>query len=431
MVEVEQIIASKPARTTFEPRLKLIGNTFLNWVDTDDNWDAEPTAKKRSQSFSGYVTYTASQAPALEVTSGHGTLQCRRKSRRPPSLQFVKAGLRAQGQGGADPDDLACPTASTRCPDVWCLDDIAGETPTTPAEVWSLCREDEAALTAVVEPESEAMGMPTVQESYSADEGDDSRQDSASYEACTEGSDIAQLEPKEAEPLQEQETAPLQEQEAAPLQERQVTTLMIQNLPTTLTQRGLVSALDQCGFIGLYDFLYLPTAFGLGGSRGYAFVNFTTPAAARRLACMWDRHRPFGRSTGKALHVIAAVLQGRDANIARWNTAKMRRVRNPEHQPLVNLEPEWSGQLALMNTPAAVPERPRNQLQPVSEQWLRVQQPLQQEQWPSRRQQLQQPQQPQQLQQVQQAQQPQQPQWQRQRQWQRKRCLAKARFSTA
>uniref|UniRef100_A0A7S4RM64 RRM domain-containing protein n=1 Tax=Alexandrium monilatum TaxID=311494 RepID=A0A7S4RM64_9DINO len=114
-----------------------------------------------------------------------------------------------------------------------------------------------------------------------------------------------------------------------------ITTLMIQNLPGNLTQRSLKMAMDNLGFEGQYDFLYLPTAFGSGASHGYAFVNFPVPASAQRLREIWDRRRPWGRGMEKPLHIRPAVLQGLEANTARWNSAKMRRVRNPEHRPMV------------------------------------------------------------------------------------------------
>lgn len=116
-----------------------------------------------------------------------------------------------------------------------------------------------------------------------------------------------------------------------------VHTVMLQNLPPHVTQRSLAASLDELGFGGKYDFLYLPSSFQSGRCHDYAFINFPLPANARRLMQIWDRRRPFGKHEGTALHdvkVRPALIQGLEANVARWNSAKMRRVRNPELRPL-------------------------------------------------------------------------------------------------
>lgn len=116
---------------------------------------------------------------------------------------------------------------------------------------------------------------------------------------------------------------------------REITTLMLRNLPETLLQQHFVNALNKSGFLGLYDFLYMPSIFSTGAGKGYAFVNFVSPFAAQMFIRSCEGRNPFGRNTKGRVSVSPAHIQGRDANIAKWNTRKMARVRNPNHRPVI------------------------------------------------------------------------------------------------
>merc|ERR1711904_185985 len=54
------------------------------------------------------------------------------------------------------------------------------------------------------------------------------------------------------------------------------TTIMLRNLPNDYTRDMLLELLDLEGFIGGYDFLYLPMDFKKQSNLGYAFVNLLT-----------------------------------------------------------------------------------------------------------------------------------------------------------
>jgi hypothetical protein len=58
------------------------------------------------------------------------------------------------------------------------------------------------------------------------------------------------------------------------------TTLMLRNMPNSCTRNMLLELLDQEGLFGLYDLVYAPVDFSRLTGLGYAFVNFTSPAAA-------------------------------------------------------------------------------------------------------------------------------------------------------
>lgn len=118
--------------------------------------------------------------------------------------------------------------------------------------------------------------------------------------------------------------------------EDEFTTLMIRNLPHDLTQMDLIAEMDDNGFEGTYDFLYMPSNFSSGRGKGYAFVNFTEEAAARRFVSEWHKGVRFGAGRDRGgLSISAAAVQGREANIKKWDVPRMRRVKNPNFRPLI------------------------------------------------------------------------------------------------
>jgi len=112
------------------------------------------------------------------------------------------------------------------------------------------------------------------------------------------------------------------------------TTLMIRNVPRRTTQTELVEQLEYDGFADVFDFLYAPSDFATGENKGFAFVNFVSEASAKALANAWHKRRVFdGGFDQQTLNVGAAAIQGRVPNLQKWNTPKMRRVRNPDYRP--------------------------------------------------------------------------------------------------
>mmetsp|Transcript_15534 Transcript_15534/g.28846 ORF Transcript_15534/g.28846 Transcript_15534/m.28846 type:complete len:609 (+) Transcript_15534:156-1982(+) len=148
-----------------------------------------------------------------------------------------------------------------------------------------------------------------------------------------------------------------------------VTTLMLRNIPKC-TQDQLFEHLEQIGFKGMIDFLYLPVDFSNERNFGYAFANFRTTEAANNFKEMFDgvemgkcfpedfgsedkvepaesesdssspsntervRQRKAKRSSNRneVCKVLPAAVQGWEANMQRLcNSHSVQRIGGPDH----------------------------------------------------------------------------------------------------
>jgi len=114
------------------------------------------------------------------------------------------------------------------------------------------------------------------------------------------------------------------------------TTLMIRNLPMGISHPRLLDELNMSGFSGKYDFCYMPCTFTSGEGKGFAFINLINPAIAQAFKGAWHNSQRFGmKSPDAGLNISTALLQGKEANVAKWDSARLRRVRNPHLRPFV------------------------------------------------------------------------------------------------
>merc|ERR1712048_454185 len=60
------------------------------------------------------------------------------------------------------------------------------------------------------------------------------------------------------------------------------TTMMIRNIPRRYSQEHLLMDLQELGFEGTFDFLYIPMDKTTTACVGYAFVNFIDPCWAEK-----------------------------------------------------------------------------------------------------------------------------------------------------
>lgn len=77
------------------------------------------------------------------------------------------------------------------------------------------------------------------------------------------------------------------------------TTLTLENLPAELSQGDVAQLLDDEGFNGLYDFLFLPTSVRTGKSSCRAVINFPRHSHALLLAAHYHGRMIWGDCKGR------------------------------------------------------------------------------------------------------------------------------------
>jgi hypothetical protein len=116
------------------------------------------------------------------------------------------------------------------------------------------------------------------------------------------------------------------------------TTMMIRNIPGRYKQDDLMGDLQDLGFAGTYDFLYIPIDKGTSTNVGYAFVNFIdTTWAEKCKVSLEDYHFTRGRKrpSNKAASVSVAYLQGLEKNLQHYESAAVNMSRDRRRKPVV------------------------------------------------------------------------------------------------
>lgn len=77
--------------------------------------------------------------------------------------------------------------------------------------------------------------------------------------------------------------------------------------------------MDEQGFKGSYDLVYIPVDFATRMGLGYAFVNFVTPTVAQRFLAVFNGFSGWSSSSQKICEVsLSCELQGLEAHINRY-----------------------------------------------------------------------------------------------------------------
>jgi len=109
-------------------------------------------------------------------------------------------------------------------------------------------------------------------------------------------------------------------------------TLMVRNFPANINRQNLIDILNQTGFAGKYNAVYMPMNLRSGGchsNRGHAFVNMKKAMWANDLVQQWHKQHHFGAT----LNISPAEVQGLEACMKLWGGNKTRRIRNPACRP--------------------------------------------------------------------------------------------------
>lgn len=115
-----------------------------------------------------------------------------------------------------------------------------------------------------------------------------------------------------------------------------VTTVMIRQVSRHYTQWMLITEVNNRGFEGLFDFVYLPFDFKKRVNVGYGFINLVDPCTAQAFRDTFDGtfldslmvHK------GKPLRVHPATVQGYEANLYHFTEAKVGQIHDPQYSPL-------------------------------------------------------------------------------------------------
>eukprot|EP00928_Gymnodinium_smaydae_P081035 TRINITY_DN64611_c0_g1_i1.p1 TRINITY_DN64611_c0_g1~~TRINITY_DN64611_c0_g1_i1.p1 ORF type:complete len:195 (-),score=9.31 TRINITY_DN64611_c0_g1_i1:372-956(-) len=115
------------------------------------------------------------------------------------------------------------------------------------------------------------------------------------------------------------------------------TTLVIRNVPFELTVLEFRRSVDESGFEGQYDILYMPVCTISRRNKGFGFINFISVGIAERFARAWHQSWEFREAVHNPGPVIIspARLQGRDATLRLLRRNKLLRLRDPELKPFV------------------------------------------------------------------------------------------------
>jgi len=116
------------------------------------------------------------------------------------------------------------------------------------------------------------------------------------------------------------------------------TTMMIRNIPGRYSQDDLMADLQELGFAGTYDFLYIPIDKATSTNVGYAFVNFIDPDWAQKCKVTLDVfqfQRRRKRPSNKTAIVSVAYLQGLETNLQHYENAAVNMSRDRRRKPVV------------------------------------------------------------------------------------------------
>jgi len=111
-------------------------------------------------------------------------------------------------------------------------------------------------------------------------------------------------------------------------------TIMIQQVPFKYTQSELMNEINQNGFEGTYDFLYLPVDARNPGNRGFGFINFLSAALAEKFYQTYSGKKFSNYEPTTALGVIPADVQGFEQSAATFFASWHLRKKNRHSKPV-------------------------------------------------------------------------------------------------
>ena len=112
-------------------------------------------------------------------------------------------------------------------------------------------------------------------------------------------------------------------------------TLMLRNIPNKYTQGMVLHALRNDGFLGSFDFFYLPIDFRNRCNVGYAFINFKSNFDAERFRLIYDGRKLGAFNSSKVCQVSHARVQGLLANVEHYRNSPVNGIPVSQYRPLI------------------------------------------------------------------------------------------------
>merc|ERR1712070_358596 len=106
--------------------------------------------------------------------------------------------------------------------------------------------------------------------------------------------------------------------------QKDLTTVMLRNLPPELTRDMLLQLLNDQGFAGEYNFIYMPVDFVKQVGLGYAFLNLVSNDVAPRFWRSFDRFRSWPMGSSKVCRLgWSTPHQGLQKRIERYRNSPL------------------------------------------------------------------------------------------------------------
>lgn len=117
--------------------------------------------------------------------------------------------------------------------------------------------------------------------------------------------------------------------------EEEKTTVMLRNVPYNVSRDSVTKMMDDAGFNGLYDFIYMPIDFRSKSGFGYAFINLVSNAAAEQFFAHFNGFAGWEIKSQKVAEVTwTESNQGLDVHVDRYrNSPVMHEVVPDEFKP--------------------------------------------------------------------------------------------------
>lgn len=117
------------------------------------------------------------------------------------------------------------------------------------------------------------------------------------------------------------------------------TTVMFRNVPNDYTRSMFMAMLDDEGFFGKFDFVYLPIDFSSKSGFGYAFINLIDPRVAESFRAHFDGFSSWTLPSHKVAEVTwSNPSQGLTTHIERYRNSPVMHEAVPDEFRPVMLE---------------------------------------------------------------------------------------------